>query len=191
MQQVLAEALGWGCPVKAFSRGVVVGSQAVGELVGREGCEVCFPGQGFAHSSDGVFDAAFLPGSVRIAEEGGDREGAELVVACELGSVVEGDGLAHLARQGGEQLGDGFCDGGRSLAGRLDGEEDAGGSLVEGEDGLSVAGEEDEVGLPVAWGGAVLCAGGALDDRDPCWMWRTGLPPFRPRRPRLLLLRGR
>ena len=84
--------------------------------MGREGCEVGFAGEDFAHPADGVLDTALLPGSVRIAEEGRDREGVELVVACELGAVVEGDGLAHLAREGGEQLGDGFCDGGCGLA---------------------------------------------------------------------------
>src|SRR4051812_1764766 len=166
VQQELAEALGWGCPVKAFSRGVVVGAEAVGEVVLGEGGEVGFAGQGFAHASDGVFDAAFLPGGVGVAEEGLDGEGVELVVAGELGSVVEGDGLAHGRGQRGEQLGDGFGDGACGLSGGLDGEEDAGGSLVQGEDGLAVAGEEDEVGLPVSWGGAVLRGGGAFGDGD-------------------------
>ena len=63
-------------------------------LVG-EGCEVGFARQVAAHSSDGVFDAAFLPGRVGVAEEGLEAELVELVVAGELGAVVEGDGLSH------------------------------------------------------------------------------------------------
>ena len=50
-----------------------------------DGVEICFPGQAAAQSSDGIFDAAFLPWRADIAEEGLDADLAgELMVQGEL-----------------------------------------------------------------------------------------------------------
>jgi hypothetical protein len=58
------------------------------DVVGLEGVEVGGSGEVSSEASDGVFDAAFLPGAVRVAEEGVE---ADLVVFGELGSVIEGN----------------------------------------------------------------------------------------------------
>jgi hypothetical protein len=52
-----------------------------------------------AHATDGIFDAALLPGRIGIAEERLNIDAMERAVACELGAVVEGDGLAQVRRQ--------------------------------------------------------------------------------------------
>ena len=86
----------WGFEGKAFSRCVVVALDQGPELVGLDRCQVGLSRQEGAHPSDGVFDAALLPGCVRIAEEGAQAELAtELVVQGELGAVVEGERAAQ------------------------------------------------------------------------------------------------
>ena len=62
----------------------------------RDEVEVSFAGQRASQTPDGVFHAAFLPGTVGIAEEGLDAEDfVQPVMLGELGSVVEADGFAH------------------------------------------------------------------------------------------------
>jgi hypothetical protein len=95
VQHVLAEDFCRGEPVKAFSRSVVVGAQALRQLVRGEVCEIGFARDVAAHAADGIFDAALLPRRVGIAEESLDIVGVELVVARKLGSVVERDGSAQ------------------------------------------------------------------------------------------------
>ena len=60
--------------------------------LGRQGSQIGPAGQGSAQAADGVFNPALLPGCVRVAEEGLDAEGME-VMAGELRAIVEGDGL--------------------------------------------------------------------------------------------------
>ena len=97
-----AEALGGRFEVEAFSRCPVICSGASCDLVRRHTGKIGFARQGAAHAQDSVFDTAFLPGCVRVAEEGLD---AELVVKCEvlgeLGAVIEGNGTSEFGRQGG------------------------------------------------------------------------------------------
>ena len=81
--------------VKAFSWGVVVGAQEGVEASIGEGCEVGFARDEAAHTTDGVFDAALLPGRIGIAEEGFDGEVVKQLMSGELGAVVEGNGLAQ------------------------------------------------------------------------------------------------
>ncbi len=47
--------------------------------------EVGLSGQKTSRASDGVFDAAFLPRRMRVAEEGLEVELVQDEVACELG----------------------------------------------------------------------------------------------------------
>ena len=57
---------------------------------------VDFSGQQTAEPTDGIFDAAFLPGRVGVAEVGLHVQmGVQLLVVGELGAVIEGDGLAQ------------------------------------------------------------------------------------------------
>ena len=53
--------------------------------------------------------------------------------------------------------------GAAALPGGADGQEEAGGVFVEGEDGLAIGAEEHQIGFPMARGLAVGC-GGALDE---------------------------
>ena len=95
--QHLQEDFSGGLEVEAFPGCVVVLAGEVLDLVMGEGSEVCFAGQGSAQASDGVLDA-FLPGGMGLTEERLDAEGmGEAGVLSELGSVVEGDGLAKFA----------------------------------------------------------------------------------------------
>ena len=70
--------------------------------------------------------------------------------------LSEGNGLAPLGRQQTQHLGHGLGDGSGSLAGRSEGNEDAGVAFVEGEDGMPIGSEEHQVGLPVARGASVI-----------------------------------
>jgi hypothetical protein len=94
----LGEGLSWGPEVKAFSRGVVVGGNEGVEALVRQGGEVGLARDEAAHAADGVLDAALLPRRIWIAEEGFDPEAVESAVACELGAIVEGNGLAQALR---------------------------------------------------------------------------------------------
>src|SRR5262249_52356123 len=78
--------------VKAFAWGVVVGSQEFVELSMRESCEVGLSRDEAAHATDGIFDAALLPGRIRIAKEGFDGEAVKQAMTGELGAIVEGHG---------------------------------------------------------------------------------------------------
>ena len=90
---------------------------------------------------------------------------AQDVMESELGTVVEGNGLSKIARQGNEH---GFEAGGHvgsRFVWLTDNDEEARGSLVDGEHGLAVGGKEHEVGFPVAWIEPIGGHSGALMDR--------------------------
>ena len=168
MQHLLREGLGGCAEVQTLSGGVVVGVGGGCELVGVDVVEVGASGQEAPEASDGVLDAALLPGAVGITEEGGQAEGlmVELVMLGELCSVVEGEGAAQGLGQGLEQAAQEFDGGlGLSVVG-LEEHGQAGGSLVQGQDGLAVAGEQHEVGFPVAGLAAIAGGLGALGDAD-------------------------
>ena len=131
-----------------------------------DGGEVGFARDEASHSADGVFDAAFLPRGVGIAEEGLQIEAVQAGVACELGAVVEGDCSAQLRWDGPEQLLDQLGDEVGGLVVGPGGEQDARGALVHGEDGLAVLCKHHEVGFPVARRLPVAGLGGALGERD-------------------------
>ena len=150
--QRFGEGLGWGFEVKAFSWGVIVGGNELSEASVWERCEVGFAGHEAAHSSDGVFDTALLPGRVGIAEEGADRQAVQLMMAGEFGAVVEGDGLTQLLGQSAEQIEEMTGNAVSGLAGQPDRQQEAGLALVHGQDGLTVFGEHHQVGFPMAAG---------------------------------------
>ena len=136
--QHLGKGLGGGSVVKAFARGVVVGGDELSEAAGWEGCEIGFTRDEAAHSTDGIFDAALLPGGVGIAEEGFDREAVQGQMAGELGTIVESNGLPQGFRQGGEQAHQVACDAARSLAGETDGQQQTRLALMHRQDRLAV-----------------------------------------------------
>ena len=138
-------------------------NQVMKPLVGQSG-QVGFTRQRAAQAADGVLDAAFLPGGVKVTEEGLDAEGMEVMMRGEFGAVVEGDGLAAVRWDGSEEVSQGVGDRGGGLARGAYGEEEAGGALVEGEDGLAIGAEEHQIGFPMARGLAVGGCGGALDE---------------------------
>ena len=96
--QHLREGLGWGAEVKAFPGCVVVGSDKVAESAVGQCRKVGFAGHEAPHPADGILDAALLPGSVGVTEEGLDGEAMQRQVIGELGAVVEGDGLTQRIR---------------------------------------------------------------------------------------------
>jgi hypothetical protein len=62
--------------------------QCIGEGGGLRGCEIGLAWDEAAYAADGVLDAAFLPGRMRIAEEGRAREIVPRQVTGELGAVA-------------------------------------------------------------------------------------------------------
>ena len=96
----ISEGLIGSQEVEALARGIVVALNASLELIGAQGGEIGFAREVAAHAADGVFDAAFLPRFVGIAEESGKAKALlKKVMLGELGAVVEGDGLAQGGRQ--------------------------------------------------------------------------------------------
>jgi len=125
------------------------------EVLGFDGFEVCFARQEPSDPSVGVFDPAFLPRGVRIAEVCFEAEWMEQEVSGELGSVVEGERLSKVfgdsEEQASQMLGDEFS----GLIVGPCGEEDARASLVQGQDELAIFCEADEIGFPVTDGGSI------------------------------------
>src|SRR4051812_2747139 len=142
-------------------------------------------------AADGVLDAALLPRGVRVAEEGLHQEALQGKVGGELGAVVEGDGTAQCLRYGFEQAYEMASDTGGELAFDGNGEQQEGGALVDGQDGLPGFGEDHQIGFPVAGTlRSAPSAGRSASETRPS-MKLAGLPPRLPRWPRLLLPRGR
>src|SRR6202165_3530146 len=113
-----------------------------------------------------VFHAAFLPGTMGIAEEGLDAEGfVKPVMLGELGSVVEADGFAHRLWKFAELTGDGPSgEDGFSIE-RVQNDAEAGLSFVENQQPLAISGEQHEVGFPMARHMAAFDLGGSFSDR--------------------------
>jgi len=155
----LGKGLRGGPVVKAFARRIVVDGHVLAETTGREHCEIGFAGHEAAHPSDGILDAALLPGRVGITEEGVDRQAVKPMVACELGTVVEGDGLAQRLREAAEQPEEMAGNAVGHFVGQSDGKQQARLAFVHGQDRLTVFGEHHQIGFPVPAGGAI----GSLD----------------------------
>ena len=159
------EALGRRFEFEAFSRCPVVGSGTRCDLLGGHGCKIGFARQCATHAQDCVFNSTFLPGRMRIAEEGLDAElVVEFVVFGELGTVVEGDGTPEFSGQRSEQAFDARCDVGCVFAFETCYGEPPGCTFVHDEDVLAVLGKRHQIGLPVAWLGAAVGGLGALGD---------------------------
>jgi len=134
--------------------------------VSRSEClKVSFSGQEASDTADGILDAALLPRRMWIAEEGLQVDAfVQAMMLGKLGSVVECQGSAELSGHEGEELGDGI--GGRVSAAVVGADDrgEAGSAFVQHQDGLSEAGEQHEVGFPVAGLAAITSFLGALLD---------------------------
>jgi len=96
--------------------------------------EIGFAWEGASETSYGVFDAAFLPGGVGVAEEGID---AELIVECELGTIVEGEAFPEVLGDWFEEPGEVLFGAGGGSIGWVCNEDVAGLSFVEDEERLA------------------------------------------------------
>ena len=138
------------------------------EIGCRDKVEVSFAWQRASQAADGVFDAAFLPGTVGIAEEGFDAEGfVESVMLGEFVSIIEADGFTHRLWKLVELAGDRSSGTDSFPIDRLPNHAEAGLSLVENQQPLAASGEQHEVGLPMARHLAALSLGGSFGDRAP------------------------
>src|SRR5579883_230558 len=153
--QQFEEDLGARLVAEAFSWGVIIEAEEGEEALICEDGEVCFAGDEAAGAADGVFDSALLPRGIGVAEVGLDGELVERLVASELGSVVEGDGLTQRLGEGGEQGEEAASDAVGGFARQSCGEEDARLAFMKDEHGLAVFGEQHEVGFPMAGGVAI------------------------------------
>lgn len=152
MQQEIGEDLGWGFEAEALSRGIIEALSDGDDELRRIVKQVCLTRKQAADASVGIFDAAFFPGAVRIAEECFDTKGvAQFVVQGELGSIVVGEGASERRRQPRQPLVQ-LLGGWLGFAAGWFGEQhEAGGAFLSDEDGLAVSAEQHVVGFPVAW----------------------------------------
>ncbi len=134
----------------------------------RDEIEVSFAGQRASQAPDGVFHAAFLPGTMGIAEESLNAEG--LVKPVMLGkfvSVVEADGFAHRLWKLAVWMGDGPSGADSFSIDRTPNDVEAGLPFVENKQPLATSGEQHEVGFPMARCPAAFDLGRAFGDRAP------------------------
>ena len=103
--QRLDKGFRWSLEAEAFSWCIVVIRDDGVDAGFWQACDIGFSGDCASEASDGIFDASFLPRRMWIAEVGLDVEQSrELLVSVELGTVVEGYGLAQVWREGFEHL---------------------------------------------------------------------------------------
>jgi hypothetical protein len=89
VQHQFGEDFGRGLEVKAFAWRVIEKAGASHEIARFERFEIGLSWQEPAEAADGVFNAAFLPRSVSIAEKGLELEGGvEDMMQSELGAVA-------------------------------------------------------------------------------------------------------
>ena len=149
--QRLDKGFRWSLEAEAFSWCIVVIRDDGVEAGFWQVCKVCFSGKCASESSDGIFDAPFLPRRVWIAEVGLDVEQSrELLVSVELGTpfdcppaagaqdrIVEGYGLAQVWREGFEHLDKTLRDGIGLEVGLREGDSEARVAFMGDKDGRS------------------------------------------------------
>jgi hypothetical protein len=181
-----------GCPeVKAFAWRAVVGGDERAKALVRQGGEIGLAWQEASHAADGVLDAALLPGRVAITEEGCDRQAMQGGMPGKLGAVVEGNGPAQLDRQGAKQSDEMACEPRAALLiGRTASSRREVRSCT-----VRTAWPylENSMRSASQWPGVLRSAasGGRSANETRPSMRFAELPPFLPRKPRLLLPRGR
>ena len=150
----------------------------------RDEIKVSFAWQRASQAADGVFHAAFLPGTVGIAEEGLDAEGfVKPVVLSELVSVVEADGFAHRLWKFAEVTGDGPSGEDSFSIDRALNDAEAGLSFVQNKQPLAISGEQHEVGFPMARHLTAFDLRGSFGDRAPLFDEAGGAAAWAPAAP--------
>ena len=167
VQHVVPEHFRRGPVVQTLAGRIIVQLHQLRKPGVRQGRQVGLAGQPAAQAPDGVFDPSFLPGRVGVTAEGFDPEGMELVVAGELGTIVEGDRLPPGGGQGPQQSGEGGGNRGGRFAGGPDGEQQAGVAFMYGQHRLAIGAEEHQIGFPMARGLAVGSGGGPFFQGPP------------------------
>lgn len=89
----------------------------------------------------------------------------QLVMLCELGSVIEADGFAHRLRKLSKLTGDGPSGEDCLSIDGTPGDVEAGFALVQEKQSLPISGEQHEVGLPMPDLISAFDLGGTLTDR--------------------------
>ena len=134
----------------------------------RDEIEVSFAGQRASQAPDGVFHSAFLPGTMRIAEEGLETDGlVKPVMLGELVSVVKADGFAHRLWKFAELTSNSPGGEDSFSIDRVLNDAEAGLSFVENQQALAASGEQHEVGFPMARCSATFDLGRPFGNRAP------------------------
>jgi len=119
------------------------------EFVVTEVVDIEPAGQPSSQAAIGVLHSALLPRGVGVAEPGRHVQRLpQQLVMSELGSIVEGDGLAQVSREAAEDVHDNGSGLGGVLAGKPRGQGEAALALVKDENGTG-APAEDQITLPV------------------------------------------
>ena len=102
VQQLFGKYLGWSVIPQAFAWGIVVDLHQLSKPFVRHVSQVSLSWQHTAQATYRILNSSLLPRRVRITEEGVYPQLVQLVMARELGAVVEGDCLPPLRRQSGQ-----------------------------------------------------------------------------------------
>ncbi len=138
------------------------------EIGCRDEAEVSFARQEASQSSDGVFHAALLPGTMGITEEGWEFQClVEPVMVGELVSIVEADGFAHRLWKLAESMSDGSSGEGSFSIARAVNDVKAGLSFVENQQSLATSGKQHEVGFPMTRRPPTFDLSRSFSDRAP------------------------
>src|SRR5664279_5075692 len=164
----LCELLRWCHVAKGLARTSVEASLDVPKVGRADVREVDALGQVLAEEPIGVLVGAALPGRVWVAEVDGDVGGdGEGRVVGHLGALVPGDGAPELFRQGLDGRAHRHVDGlSGTVAVEVEEEQEPACPLHERPHGGATAFAQDDVALPVARNGTIVCFGRPLGDHD-------------------------
>src|SRR5664280_479756 len=164
----LCELLRWCHVAESLARTSVEASLDVSKVGRADVREVDALGQVLAEEPIGVLVGAALPGRVWVAEVDGDVGGdGEGRVVGHLGALVPGDGAPELFRQGLDGRAHRHVDGlSGTVAVEVEEEQEPACPLHERPHGGVTAFAQDDVALPVARNGTIVCFGRPLGDHD-------------------------
>ena len=140
----------WGFKSKAFSWGSVEASGEGLQVIVIEAVWVGTPWNIASDTAVHIFDAAFLPRAVRVAEVGLDAAIMQPVMEKELGSIIHGEGLPPMGRHVIEPALQLFCHGIGMFSGLLGKQNEARRPLDIHEDRRSLLAGMQQVSFPMA-----------------------------------------
>ena len=141
---------------------MIIGLIDLGDVVFRQRGQVGLSWEEPTQPAVDVFHAALLPGRTGVTEEGLSTQVVELVMACELSTVVEGDRPAPGLGEGSQEVSNGISHALGLFSEQGVSKEQAGVAFLEGEERLPPVAKGHEVGLPVTGSGAVVSVFGTL-----------------------------